>query len=165
LKRARPVFVALVLALGAGCQWVLPLHEDDGHADAAAGHADGGEGLDGTTTADGGAPSDARASDGAPIPPPTPPPPGPDATCDNAYTGRRVCDDCLNAKCCAEMTACFVTNPECVAILQCFTTCGFDFITCPQACRDKHDAGTADFDRANNCSDLRCHYECARDAG
>jgi hypothetical protein len=162
LKRARAVIVALVLAAGAGCQWVLPLHEDDRAGDASTAHADGGGALDGTTTTtDGSAEADARASDGAPLPPP----PGTDASCDNAYTGRPGCDTCLNAKCCPEMSACFVTNPECIAILQCLTTCGFDFITCPQACRDKHDAGTADFDRANNCSELRCHYECLRDAG
>ena len=162
---------ALAGALLAGCQWVLPLHED------SAGDADGAS-LAPLAAPPDGAPSPsvddaAPADEDAAAPPDAAPTrdaaPDDDAaiSCTEHYSYVDVCDDCLNAHCCAEMFQCFFRNPECSAIQDCIAQCGFDFIQCPQKCFNDHPAGTSDYNKANMCWQGQCHAVCnqAHDAG
>ncbi len=157
-RRLTALALACVAAAGAGCQWVLPLHQED-EATFRDGAAPGGEGgaVD-ATTPDAIVSSDGAVTDGTPRP---------DTGCSTPWTYYPPCDDCLNRNCCEELTRCFVTNAECKALGDCIGKCGFDFITCPQNCAAAHDGGIDDYNRANACSTNRCTPDCKtpNDAG
>jgi hypothetical protein len=140
-------------ALLTGCQWVLPLHEGD--ADGRDGSATNQGDAEGSEAAA----IDASGSDGAEGVDSASPP------CTGKYTYVPACDDCLNQNCCAEATACFITNrAQCFGLFECIASCGFDFFTCPNTCRATYEAGIDDFERINGCANGSCPVACSRDA-
>jgi hypothetical protein len=145
-------FVAACALASAGCQWVLPIHEEEAIADSGA-YDDASL----TEAAPGQAVHPVADAGGGDAPP--------TVSCDHKYTYVPACDDCLNQKCCVESNACFISNPECVALFKCLMGCGFDFITCPLNCQAAHDAGIDDFDRANACAAGYCGKPCSKDGG
>ncbi|HMR77508.1 MAG TPA: hypothetical protein PKD61_20510, partial [Polyangiaceae bacterium] len=67
------------------------------------------------------------------------------------------CDDCVFAKCGAQISACNA-SPDCVAMGKCYDACVDD--ACFDTCYDSHPAGQALDDAIFDCVFTGCASEC-----
>lgn len=163
MTRARSFFVvSAVVAMTAGCQWVLPIHEghegpasnEDGGAVSEAGAASREAG--GAVNEAGGAASDATKD--AMTPEATTPEGGSPVSCNQAYDPKPACNQCLNEQCCALLDRCLRGNAECEALAECAANCLSD--SCVTGCATKHPSGKSDFEAADRCTANACASAC-----
>lgn len=65
------------------------------------------------------------------------------------------CNACANANCCSEVTACR-NDVDCVALINCLSTCDPSDFFCQGECSDLHGPGTGDLTNVSDCIQAKC---------